>query len=528
MAQEYQHLRNIKRKSKNPDAFIDPYIASITFCQGNRGSGKSTVDELIAEEHFKMGHTVIDLHSAGNYESLYWCIKHDCRKFWDKWRAEQEKLPDNMIKQEEPLHCECDTRYKIILVVPDYIEFDEIALDEFNGRFYTKKEWADLGHIDYGKLVTKSTGETVREPPIRPDYVEWIRVRKLTIPNKGYKNRDQFVKELTEIMLMGQNEKRILVFNPIFYKDIPHKLVTLEKVLREIPAIVQTNFKAMTPRTVAELRGVEEPIPFGKWTPQEENRHRVTILMREFGSLVSSQLTEERNQVIVKKAIFALVKVLRHFHISLVGDFQRANDIYSGVREQRDYFVWKCSNIDIVSEDYQWLRNDIKERRDEIIAKGLPAQAYALFPNLEDLKPNQMYVLYPQKNERGNRYKLFTVKMPSFHHHQADDDFEVETGMIKETVNRKGTWRMITKTKDGVMVESEKDRVNEDKKVREANMTKVYDVSNALMHPSDPTKKKMKALEVFDHLGDLGIRPDGWTMSAFRKWLQRERKKRGL
>jgi hypothetical protein len=198
------------------------------------------------------------------------------------------------------------------------------------------------------------------------------------------------------------------------------------------------------------------------------------------------------------------------------------------VREQRDFFVWKCSNIDIVSEDYQWLRNDIKERREEIIAKGLPAQAYAMFPNLEDLKPNQMYVLYPQKNERGNRYKLFTVKMPSFHHHQADDDFEVETGMIKETVNRVGTWRMITKTKDGEMVESEKDRVNEDKKVKEANMTKVFDVSNALMHPSDPTKKKMKAQEVFDHLGDLGIRPDGWSMSAFRKWLQRERNKRGL
>jgi len=138
-----------------------------------------------------------------------------------------------------------------------------------------------------------------------------------------------------------------------------------------------------------------------------------------------------------------------------------------------------------------------------------------------------MYCIH-KKNELGNRYKLFTVKMPSFHHHQADDDFEVETGIIKETVNRKGTWRLIIKTKDGEMVESERDRLNEDKKVREANMTKVFDIANALMHPSDPTKKKMKAQEVFNHLGDLGVKPDGWTMDAFRKWLQRERKKRGL
>ncbi len=528
MAQEYQHLRNIKRRSKNPDAFIDPYIASITFVQGNRGSGKSTVDELIAEEHFKMGHTVLDLHSAGNYESLYWCIKHDCKEFWDKWRAEQEKIPEVMNRQEEPLHCTCDNRYKIVLVVPDYVQFDEETIDNFNGRYYSKKEWSDLGNFEYGRIVTKQNGDKVREKPIKTNYVQWIKVRKLTIPNKGYKNRDQFVQELTDIVLMGQKERRIVVFNPVFYKDVAHKLVTLEKVLREIPQVVQTNFKAMTPRTVAKLRGVEEPIPFGQWTPQEENRHRVTILMREFGSLVSSQLTEERNQVIVKKAVFALVKILRHFHISLVGDFQRANDIYSGVREQRDYFVWKCSNIDIVSDDYKWLRDDIKAKRDVILEKGLPAQAYGLYPNMEDLKPNQMYVLYPQKNERGNRYKLFTVRMPTFHHHQADDDFEEETGIIKETINRTGTWRFITKSADGQLVQSEKDKLNEDKKVKEANMSKVFDIGNALLYPSDPTKKKMKAQEVFDHLGDLSIRPDGWSLSAFRKWMQRERKKRGI
>ncbi len=176
MAQEYQHLRNIKRRSKNPDAFIDPYIASITFVQGNRGSGKSTVDELIAEEHFKMGHTVLDLHSAGNYESLYWCIKHDCKEFWDKWRAEQEKIPEVMNRQEEPLHCTCDNRYKIVLVVPDYVQFDEETIDNFNGRYYSKKEWSDLGNFEYGRIVTKQNGDKVREKPIKANYVQWIKV----------------------------------------------------------------------------------------------------------------------------------------------------------------------------------------------------------------------------------------------------------------------------------------------------------------------------------------------------------------
>ena len=49
---------------------------------GNRGSGKSSVDELIGEENYLAGHTVVDLHSASNYESLYWCINKNCGEYW--------------------------------------------------------------------------------------------------------------------------------------------------------------------------------------------------------------------------------------------------------------------------------------------------------------------------------------------------------------------------------------------------------------------------------------------------------------
>ena len=141
--------------------------------------------------------------------------------------------------------------------------------------------------------------------------------------------------------------------------------------------------------------------------------------MREFGSLVASMLTEERNQVIVKKAVFALVKVCRHFHVSLVGDMPRGGDVLKNVRDQRDFFLWKQSNIDIVPEDYNWMRVMIKEFRDKVAEKVGIQYAQKMYPNLEDLKPNQMYVLYPKKNERGNIFKLFNVRMPEFHHHSA-------------------------------------------------------------------------------------------------------------
>jgi len=82
-------------------------------------------------------------------------------------------------------------------------------------------------------------------------------------------------------------------------------------------------------------------------TPRERNYHRVTILMREFGSLVSQQLNEEKNQVIIKKAIFGIIKVIRQFSISGCFDAQRYADLYSGVRDQRDVLIFRRSNIDI-------------------------------------------------------------------------------------------------------------------------------------------------------------------------------------
>src|SRR3990172_2457234 len=106
---DFIHLRQIEQKAKNPNAFINPFKAFIYFIMGNRGSGKSSLDEVIAEENFKAGHTVLDLHSAGNYESLYWVINKKCKEFWERWRAINEKKPKNE-QENEPLHCLCETR----------------------------------------------------------------------------------------------------------------------------------------------------------------------------------------------------------------------------------------------------------------------------------------------------------------------------------------------------------------------------------------------------------------------------------
>ena len=169
----------------------------------------------------------------------------------------------------------------------------------------------------------------------------------------------------------------------------------------------------------------------------------------------------------------------------------------------------------------------IKDLRDALAVKVGEGLAQSRFPNLEDLKKNQMYVLYPQKNENGKLFKLFYVRMPHFHHHQQDDDFEVDTGIVKDTQLKKGTWRFVEKDETGQLVNSAKDRINEDKKVKEVNMDKAFEMTNILMNPLDPNKKKMKQKEIYEHLKDLRLINTDWSFGACQKWFQREKNDRG-
>jgi len=119
--------------------------------------------------------------------------------------------------------------------------------------------------------------------------------------------------------------------------------------------------------------------------------------------------------------------------------------------------------------------------------------------------------------------------MPEFHHHSADDDFEDDTGIIKETDKNKdiATWRFVTKDKEGALIDSAKDDQVDNKKGKEEKMTKIFELTYNMMNQQDPSKK-MKQQDIFDHIGQLGMRPETWTYPSFRKWYSREKKKRRI
>lgn len=522
----HEYERNVKYlNDKSKDTYIDPFRTTVTFIQGGKGEGKSSFNEFFATVNYEAGHTVIDVLSAENYESCFYHICLDCKKYWD------DKLKNDPKAVIPDYHCNCDKRYKVMLVVPDYVQIDQEALDAnpVNHKYYTKKEWREA-HPEAFELPTKTiknpdgTIKVVTDMPIHPEYQEWVKVKKITIPNKGFKNRDRFVEQLTSILLTARDERRIISLNPIFFADKNHKFRALEQIIREIGKIMQHHFKTHTPMSVALKRGETKPIPFSQWTPEEINHHRVTLVLREFGSVAPSGLKGEAQETLVKKALLNIIRLVRQYHLTLIADFQRHADIIPSIRDQRDYFIFKATNPDMfpMENGYKWLWDAIVQENQRLAMQVGQQLADKICPTIDNLKPDQMVVVFPKKTSSGKMWKIIKAQQPRFHHRQEDDDYELITGIAFGR-----TWRFITQDESGEIVESVKNDIQEDKKVQDATKSALFDTVHLLMNPTDPKIKPMKSEEAFQHCKNLKLIPDGWKSSAnLRKFMSREYKKR--
>lgn len=79
-------------------AWISPNRQQIIMTQGQRGSGKSSLNEFVAEELYNDGWTVLDLWASDNLENAFWCVNLNCKEKYDKKKLESPK-------EKEEIHC---------------------------------------------------------------------------------------------------------------------------------------------------------------------------------------------------------------------------------------------------------------------------------------------------------------------------------------------------------------------------------------------------------------------------------------
>jgi hypothetical protein len=510
--------------------FIDTTKPKVYLTQGMRGGGKSAFDERVAQTLYDAGWLILDLLGARNLENLYWVVnKNHELEFQEKVKKGEAHKGD--------MHCSCNKDYPISVLVPNYVKFDQDTIDTFNKKYWTKEEWIKeckrtgerVGGIiewSYGfqKRVDGKLVENDAKPPIRTPF-EKFKICPLTPPTATGTNKELITNEFYDIVEQARKERRIVCFNPMLFPNEFHRYKTLEIIIRSLEQLSYRRFKPPTPEVIGKLRGYDFPVPpegipkkrIKKWTKREHNYDKVCVLMREFGEVTANILKGENQSTLTKKALLQYIRQTRHYRISLVGDYQRPDDVFPSIREQADYFIIKKAPEKLLGDGWSWLFKDIAEKQKAVFEKYGKTPATMRYvnkkmPQINNLKQNQCYVVYTD-----NSYRLYTTSTPAFHHKQELEHFENDTGIkwIEGEFNARMA-KNANKSENKVAEDAEKDLWE----------TKVFGIITSQIGDARP-----KWDSILSHLAQLKEQkvidfPDSWTSKdAVRKWFGRYEKR---
>ena len=293
-------------------AWINPNRPQVILCQGARGAGKSVLDEMAAEVLYLQGWTILDLLAARNAENLFWAINKNHKEEWKK-KVELDPSLRGMP------HCQCETSYPITLLLPEYMEFDRKKLDEFNQVYLTKAEYVRMC-IEKKWIPEWNPNKRPRHDEFDKNWQPKMRLRLLPAPTTTGSNKQLIEEIFMKAVVEARRERRIVCMNPMFYPNEYHKYRTMEIIIRCLGRMMYTHFRPLTEKEVGK--------PRDKWSRFQRNHHRVGVVMREFGEVTAAVLKGENQSTMAKKALLDYIRQTRHYNISLIGDYQRPDDVF--------------------------------------------------------------------------------------------------------------------------------------------------------------------------------------------------------
>lgn len=455
----------------------------IHFWWGDRNSAKSSSMEESAQIYYEKGLNIWHLWGARSYENLFWAVNHNCAEKWEKALATMPH--DYRKKLQGRLHCKCHRAYPILLIYPDYIDFDMDSIYRYEGinwKSYDEyKQAVKLGLMppDITKKEKKLLFEGKLRKPIHllPKHYnlkqgdELIKLAPITVPRNAL-SKEVFRKQFTKYAIQARKEHRIIVNNPSFYNTPADKFSTIGEIFKMIPELVNTHFIEPSEEEIGEMRGLNIPVPKHEWNKWEKGYNKVCIVLNELRTLApNSKYSPEVESSSSKRPIVDLIPELRHMGggVWFLGDLQNPDDLNQSVRPQANNVVIKRATKELLGNEWTGFFTKIEDiRKREFTKWGYENEFFAppevkhfinlRFPRIEELPPNKGYVVY-----RNGEFFLETFNFPVFHHRKEGESFTGITG-IKWTKNLEKLGHSATITTEIQGTKSEK--INE-KKIQE-------------------------------------------------------------
>src|SRR3990167_6299851 len=345
---------------------LNPNKQQFTAIVGSRGSAKSWLGEIILAYYHSLGFTCIDFFSAPFYENYFWCLP----KFGHK------------------------KRYPISIIAPESLIVEQQAVDTFNSMQETKY-------------------------PL-------VRFIKLPIPTVKVESEqnNKIVEILTNALIQCRDERRILVFNPSIFTTETSMFRTMELLLRHLTRIAYNHFHYLNPEDVGKTSREE-------MTNHEKSFHKLVFLAREVSQLIPNRLKSDASgeSTRVKKSFLEFVRLARHANISGIFDWQNISDAETSVRNQFDVYIVRKWNKQLAGEHFQWLFDDLHNKREKLAEKFKFSKAgwdiaNSSYPPIEKLTFDWFYGLVD-----GFMPTLYKVPEHPFLHKEPHFNWELLTGI---------------------------------------------------------------------------------------------------
>jgi len=268
------------------------------------------------------------------------------------------------------LHCDCHGAYPIILMVPDYTQFDpEMVKNSPANRqcYWDYNEWEK--DFEKGFVNTLLPRDTNFWKIPKPDKLqhENLKIVHFTVPSSPAR-KEIFLKQFVDIILEARETHRIVVMNPMFFVGEEHKFKTLEAIINYLEIFTQQYFKPLTNEEVGK--------PYHQWEPKYRSWNKFSIILDEMKTIApSSRLSGQKSSGITKKAIYDKIGEIRHWNCWLTCSSQSNEDIFDRIREQSNKTLLKRASANLLGDSYDWLYKQINELRvEEFLKREVPIQ----------------------------------------------------------------------------------------------------------------------------------------------------------